>query len=78
MSIQNLNAGGGKMVTIQKRTLTVEEAGQYLGICRTAAYEQVRSGVIPSVRIGKRYLIPVAALERLLEATGEWREAGQK
>ncbi|NMM23274.1 MAG: helix-turn-helix domain-containing protein [Phycicoccus sp.] len=53
----------------QKLTLSVEETRQLLGIGRTAAYEAVRSGEIPSVRVGGRVLVPVASLLRLLGST---------
>ena len=49
-----------------KKTYTVEEVARVLGIGRTAAYEAVRLGTIPSVRIGRRILIPTTALDRLL------------
>lgn len=49
-------------------TRTVPEAATLLGIGRNAAYEAVRNGEIPAIRIGKRWLVPVAALERLLQA----------
>ena len=56
------------MVTeIERATYNVEEAARILGIGRTAAYEGVRSGDIPSIRIGARWLIPRTELERLLE-----------
>ena len=48
-------------------TFTVEEAAEVLGIGRNSAYEGVRTGEIPSVRIGKRILVPRAALERRLQ-----------
>jgi excisionase family DNA binding protein len=48
-------------------TVTVEEAGDALGISRATAYEGVRSGEIPSIRIGRRIVVPTAALRRLLE-----------
>lgn len=48
------------------KVCTVEEAAKMLKISRSSAYEGVRSGQIPSVRIGKRLLVPLAALERLL------------
>ncbi|MFZ0668439.1 MAG: helix-turn-helix domain-containing protein [Acidimicrobiales bacterium] len=47
--------------------LTVEEAAQLLGISRSFAYEAVQRGEIPSMRIGRRILVPKAALKRLLE-----------
>jgi excisionase family DNA binding protein len=47
-------------------TLTVEEAAATLGISRAFAYEAVRRGEIPSIRIGRRVLVPQAALARML------------
>ena len=56
---------------MQKRTYSVEEAAKLLGIGRTAAYEGVRTGQIPSLRIGKRILIPIVAFENLLRDSKE-------
>ena len=50
-------------------TFTVEETAQLLGLSRGLAYEAVRNGEIPSIRIGRRILIPRVALERILNAT---------
>lgn len=47
-------------------TMTVEEAGKALGISRASAYLAARNGELPTVRIGRRYLVPIAALQRLL------------
>ena len=47
--------------------MTVESAAKALHISRNLAYDAVRRGEIPSVRVGKRYLIPRRALERFLE-----------
>ena len=49
-------------------TLTVEEAAALLGISRAFAYEAVRRGEIPSIRIGRRVLIPRVALDRLVNS----------
>jgi len=46
--------------------LSVEATATRLGISRGLAYRGVREGAIPSVRIGRRLLVPVVALERLL------------
>jgi excisionase family DNA binding protein len=48
-------------------TVTVDEAAKLLGIGRTLAYEAVRVGELPTIRIGRRILIPVAELIRLSE-----------
>jgi excisionase family DNA binding protein len=55
----------------ERETLTVEEAAVKLGIGRNSAYEGIRSGEIPSVRIGKRIVVPMRALDRLLEGKSE-------
>ena len=47
-------------------TVSVEEAGEILGCSRNTAYEAVRRGEIPVIRIGKLLRVPKAALERLL------------
>lgn len=39
-------------------TLTVPEVGEVLGISRTSAYELARSRGFPSLKIGKRILVP--------------------
>jgi excisionase family DNA binding protein len=47
-------------------TLTVEQAAKVLGIGRSTAYELVHTGAIPSLRLGRRIIVPVARLaERL-------------
>ena len=53
----------------ERLTLSVEEAAAILRIRRAFAYEAVRRGEIPSIRIGRRVLVPHAALNRLLSAT---------
>lgn len=53
---------------IEKRLcLTVPEAAEMLGISRNYGYELVRRGELPSVRFGKRIVIPKIALEKKLE-----------
>lgn len=52
-------------------TMTVEEAAEVLGISRSLAYEGVHSGEIPSITVGRRILIPRAALEEWLSGQVE-------
>jgi len=49
-------------------TRSVPEAAELLGIGRNAAYEAVRRGQIPAIRVGRRWLVPVLALDQLLRA----------
>ena len=55
-------------------TLTVEEAGRLLGLSRGLAYEAVHRHEIPSIKVGKRLLIPRAALEKFLAETSKPKE----
>lgn len=66
--IERRNAGeAASDRPVQRLTLTVEEAAETLGISRAFAYEAVASGDIPCIRIGRRILIPKAALEKMLD-----------
>jgi excisionase family DNA binding protein len=49
-----------------EHVLTVEEAARLLRIGRGTAYEAVRAGTLPTVRIGRRILVPKARLMALL------------
>jgi excisionase family DNA binding protein len=51
----------------ERKTLTITEASEALGVSRNKAYEAARRGEILTIRIGKRILVPVAALERMLQ-----------
>jgi excisionase family DNA binding protein len=55
---------------VRRRTLTVEEAGRVLGLGRSAAYAAVKRGEIPALTIGRKLLVPVDQLERLLAGEG--------
>jgi len=48
-------------------TLTVDETAITLGLSRTATYQAVQTGEIPAIRIGRRWLIPAAAIRQLLQ-----------
>ena len=48
-------------------TWTVDEAATLLGIGRNSCYEGIHRNEIPSVRIGRRLLVPCHALEKLLD-----------
>jgi excisionase family DNA binding protein len=48
--------------------LSVEQAAHAVGLGRTKVYELLASGELPSVKVGKRRLVRVEALQRLLVA----------
>jgi len=46
--------------------LTVEQTAKVLGISRGLAFAAVRAGDIPSIRIGRRILVPRDRLRQML------------
>jgi excisionase family DNA binding protein len=61
-----LDSGGDTMDTGTRLVMTVEEAGELLGISRPHAYKLVREGQIPVLRLGRRLVVPRIQLERML------------
>jgi excisionase family DNA binding protein len=51
---------------IQPLTVTVEQAAKLLGIGRSTAYELVHTGDIPSLRLGRRIVVPIAIVAEKL------------
>lgn len=47
-------------------TVSVEVAGKAFGLSRNPAYEACKSGQIPSVRIGRKIVVPTAPLRKML------------
>lgn len=54
----------------QVPTLTVDAVAKLLHVSRASAYQAVHSGEIPSIRVGRRILVPTAALLALLGLDG--------
>lgn len=50
-------------------TVTIVEAAKILGIGRNQAYSAAKTGELPTIRFGKRIVVPVAGLERLLQGS---------
>lgn len=48
-------------------TVSVDAAAKALGVSRASAYAAAKSGEIPTIRVGRRMVVPTAALRRLLE-----------
>lgn len=49
-----------------RKVVSVAEAGEMLGLGQSLTYAAIHRGEIPSIRIGGRILIPLAALEKML------------
>mgnify|MGYP001156503627 CR=1 FL=1 len=55
---------------------TIAEAASLLTLGRSSMYNAVRNGSIPSVKLGRRLLIPRAALEQFLLKAGQPENGG--
>lgn len=60
---------------VEPMTYTVEEAAKLLRIGRNQGYDAAKSGALPTIKIGKRILVPRLALERMLESAGQQKAA---
>lgn len=52
---------------MEKLLLTTNEAAETLGIGRSTLYDLIRSGKLRTVKIGRRRLVPVAALTDVIK-----------
>lgn len=48
-------------------TMNVEQVAKAFHISRAKAYEAVRLGDIPSIKLGRRLVVPTAAVRRMLQ-----------
>jgi hypothetical protein len=50
----------------EQLSVSVELAGRAFRLSRGPAYEAVRTGQIPSIRIGRKIVVPTAPLRKML------------
>jgi excisionase family DNA binding protein len=62
------------MTDLATRVLTIPEAAALLRVSTRTLYAAAARGEVPAIRIGRRLVVPGAALERLL--SGERRFPG--
>jgi excisionase family DNA binding protein len=55
----------------EQPTVSVEQAGAWCGLGRSAAYEAVRRGELPSLRFGRSLRVPTARLRVMLGMDAE-------
>jgi hypothetical protein len=51
---------------LENLTTTIPAAGQILGLSRNNAYEAAARGEIPTLRFGRRLVVPTMLLRRML------------
>lgn len=59
---------------VQRPTLTPAQFGDEFGISRNTVSKLLNEGAIPSIRLGRRWFIPRAAVESWLATAGQKRE----
>ncbi|MFC2045593.1 helix-turn-helix domain-containing protein [Chloroflexota bacterium] len=57
-------------MNVESMTLSVDDTAKLLGLSRNATYQGIHCGEIPSIRVGKRILVPRIAIERILSEAG--------
>jgi predicted DNA-binding transcriptional regulator AlpA len=65
MSVMSTGLGDDER-PIARRTYNIGEVAQLLGIGRNAAYAAALRGDFPVIKIGKRFVVPRIAIERML------------
>ena len=62
---------------VESLVYTAGEVQRMLGVSRAVVYESLRTGIIPCLRLGKRYVIPRTAFHRWLEVSPWAKELTQ-
>jgi len=58
-------------LNVERKTITIEQAGVMLGVSRALAYQMANKGQLPVIRCGHRLLVPLKAFELMLEVKPE-------
>jgi excisionase family DNA binding protein len=65
----------GDAMQYEPLVMTVDEVAAALGICRNSAYKAVEDGTVPSLRVGRRRIVPKQRFVEWLNAAGDEVEA---
>ncbi len=52
----------------KRRTVTISEAAEALGVAPKTLYRAVNRGEVPGIRVGRRLLVPRDFVDRILAA----------
>lgn len=55
-------------IPIERKAISVPEAAKAIGLSAPNCYALIKAGKMPGKQVGKRWLVPVKALERWLES----------
>lgn len=54
----------------ERACYTIDELAQLLGVGKASVYKLLKTGKIPSLKAGKKFVVPRAAVHRVLESLG--------
>ena len=58
-------------MNVERKTISIEEAGKILGCSRPKAYELANQGILPVLKLGPhKWVVPIVALEAYLANAG--------
>lgn len=63
--MRNAKGAPGRVLA-EQLTVTVDECAKLLGLSRNGAYNAIREGDIPHIRIGRTIRVPSAELRKML------------
>jgi len=69
-AMPRLELTGQKGPSAERVVYTVPEAGRLLGLSRNGSHEAAKRGQIPTIRIGRRLLVPKVPFHRMLDVAG--------
>lgn len=55
---------------LRPRGVSIDEAARLIGVSRRTVYELVARGRLRTCKLGRRRIVPVAAIDELLEGRG--------
>ena len=63
---------------MDSRALTIKEFCDRYGICRETAYQQIRTGKLRAVKLGRRTVLLAADVDTWAASLPEFRAAGRE
>ena len=67
-----------RFAVAERATYSVDEVAHLLGLSRGLAYQCVRQGQIPAIRVGRRWMVPRKVFQEWLESSCQTEASGSK
>ena len=67
---------GQSIMELERRVYFVSEVAEILGVSRQTVLKYIKTGIVPGIRVGGRYLIMKDEFEEFLRSGGSTEEEG--